>query len=114
MGPECLALAGEGDVAVGLPLEQLREHGLQVAVVVLPSQAVLLGEHVAAGAAGRRVARAGALLLQHRRVRGRQRPTRRPRVLVLLQQAALPVLRRRQGRRDARHRYGLLSLRSRG
>lgn len=41
-----LALAGERDVAIGLPLEQLREHGLQVAVMVLPSQAVLLREHV--------------------------------------------------------------------
>lgn len=34
---ECLALACERDITIGLPLEQLREHSLQVAVVVLPS-----------------------------------------------------------------------------
>lgn len=41
---EGLSLAAEGDVAVGLPLEELAEHGLYVGVVVLPPQAVLLGE----------------------------------------------------------------------
>lgn len=48
---EGLAFAAEGYVAVGLPLEQLGEHGLDVGVVVLPPEAVLLREHAVGGAA---------------------------------------------------------------
>lgn len=79
------AFAGERDVAVGLPLEQLREHGLQVAVMVLPSQAVLLWEHVGrwrwrwwGWGAGRRSGRGcrcccyTASLLKHARPRRRR------------------------------------------
>lgn len=40
------ALAGKGDVAEGLSLEQLGEHGLQVGMMVPPPEAVLLGQHV--------------------------------------------------------------------
>lgn len=46
---EGLSLAAQGDVAVGLSLEKLREHRLYVGVVVLPPEAVLLGKHVVAG-----------------------------------------------------------------
>lgn len=35
--------AGQRHVAKALPLQQLREHGLQIRVVVLPPEAVLLG-----------------------------------------------------------------------
>lgn len=45
MGPYQLALAGERHIAEASAVQQLREHRLQIAMMVLPAQAILLRQH---------------------------------------------------------------------
>jgi len=45
VGADELTLAGQGHVAEATAIQKLGEHGLQIAMVVLPPQAVLLRQH---------------------------------------------------------------------
>lgn len=53
VGAQRLALARDRHVAEAAAVEQLREHRLQIAVVILPAQAVLLRRHRGKGAGNR-------------------------------------------------------------